>query len=294
MHTSSKIKRIFTFFAFLFFVTSQAIGSDLSDQRLMLTASYKDLEYRLPLGAIKKVNAVSIVSKEVILRSEVQRNTYEFNRPISLNNAWTIVQDTFPKERRVLFSCDGLDCGSSNAWANYVFGIKQLYGLELSQKLRVFELNDDSRSYLVVYFVQRGNKRIYAQIDRLQTMEEGSRIAASPSAISQAFSEKGYYTLPVLRYSAESIEVEFDEAELDALLLALRAKPVSRFQFVGHSYLSQTSDENREVGMRYAKALFSKFGNQNKGAKRFSVNSAGDLAPNKALPEERVVVVLKN
>lgn len=294
MHTSSKIKRIFTFFAFLLFVTSQAIGSDLSDQRLMLTASYKDLEYRLPLGAIKKVNAVSIVSKEVILRSEVQRDTYEFNRSISVNNAWSIVKDTFPQDRRVLFSCDGLACGSSNAWANYVFTIKQLYGLEQSQKLRVFEVGGDARSYLVVYFVQRGNKRIYAQIDRVTTIDQSPRIAASPSAILKILSEKGFYALPVLINQSTSADVAFDESELEALLLALRARPVSRFQFVGHSYLSQSSQENSETGMRYAKALFERVGAKSRSAKRISIDAVGDLAPDKALPEERVVVVLKD
>ena len=64
-----------------------------------------------------------------------------------------------------LFSCEGFDCGRSNAWASQVYGQALLYGPDRNQ----FYMAADRDGQLVsAYVIERGNRRIYAHIEVLQ------------------------------------------------------------------------------------------------------------------------------
>ncbi len=298
MRTLSRTK-LFLFFILIFCISPYTFSAELNDQRRMFSSMLSDVEYKLPLGVIKKINAINVVEREIILRGDVQRSTYEFDRQISAKNAWLMTLDALPKNKQALFSCDALSCGSSNGWANDIFSIKQLYGLDQSQKFRAYALEDDINSFLAVYFVQRGNKRIYAQVDKIKALDTTQRVAPSMSVILKSLSEQGYYTLPVLSAKGEvgrglvASGTVFDEKELQSLLSALRAKPISKFYLVGHSYSAQTLEENHQTANDYARALLDKIVAKRMSAKRFSVQSVANLAPNKALPVDRVSVVVR-
>ena len=67
-----------------------------------------------------------------------------------------------------LFSCEGFDCGRSNAWASQVYGQALLYGPDRNQ----FYIAADRNGQLVsAYVIERGNRRVYAHIEVLQPEE---------------------------------------------------------------------------------------------------------------------------
>ena len=67
-----------------------------------------------------------------------------------------------------LFSCEGYDCGRSNAWASQVYGQAVLYGPDANQ----FYIAADREGQLIsAYVIERGNRRIYAHIEVLQPDE---------------------------------------------------------------------------------------------------------------------------
>ena len=73
-----------------------------------------------------------------------------------------------------LFSCEGRDCGRSNAWASQVYGQAVLYGPDGNQ----FYIAADRGGQLVsVYVIERGNRRIYAHVEVLQPEEAVSATA---------------------------------------------------------------------------------------------------------------------
>lgn len=64
---------------------------------------------------------------------------------------------------RVEFTCRGRDCGRSTVWANDVFGVKELVAPDSAQ---FYLAASDGRVLLAIYVVQRGNRRVYAHVDR--------------------------------------------------------------------------------------------------------------------------------
>jgi hypothetical protein len=67
-------------------------------------------------------------------------------------------------EGGLLFRCSGRDCGRSNEWANRIFGKAILYGPDGNQQYLAWESQGRLTS---VYVIERGNKRIYANVQVL-------------------------------------------------------------------------------------------------------------------------------
>ena len=63
----------------------------------------------------------------------------------------------------VAFTCRGRDCGRSTVWANDVFGVKELVAPDPAQ---FYLAASDGQTLLAIYVVQRGNRRVYAHVDR--------------------------------------------------------------------------------------------------------------------------------
>ncbi len=67
----------------------------------------------------------------------------------------------------LVFECSGPDCGRSTVWANHVFGVPVLAAPNRTQHyLAVAMPGDDGTRLASIYVVQRGNRRVYAHMDR--------------------------------------------------------------------------------------------------------------------------------
>ena len=73
-----------------------------------------------------------------------------------------------------LYSCDGFDCGRSNAWASLVYGQAVLYGPDRNQS---YIAADFGGQLVSAYVIERGNRRIYAHVEVLQPVEAVSASA---------------------------------------------------------------------------------------------------------------------
>ena len=130
---------------------------------------------------------------------------------------------------RLIFSCQGRDCGRNTAWANDVFGVKELVAPDAAQ----FYLAAATPNALVaVYVVQRGNRRVYAHVevaggeDVGTLVEDGEPPSAVPSKLLlETLRRQGYV---VLADAAPDDSGRFNDAALDALdaaAVALRTLP---------------------------------------------------------------------
>lgn len=265
-------------------------AESLDEQRVVYSSSISNTDYRFALGSIKKVNAVSEIERELQLRGKLERKTYEFNRQVSTNDAWDMLMAQFSGASvKELFACDGLDCGSSNAWANKVFEIKQLYGLDQSQRYRALGFDDVPGKFLALYFVQRGNRRVYAQVDIITT-DATLTVSPSGSTIATVIQQQGYY---VVQTDVSAQSVTFRQEELDALVQALRKKPFIQYYLVGHAYSESAVESNTERGRSYAKKLADELIGRGVKPRRLQVTSVGNLAPRARLAKARVELVVK-
>ncbi len=120
-------------------------------------------EYLLMLSELKKANNIVVADKRKALDGQLTRITYRIPDSHKPDDAFEHFRTQLTAQgAEVLFQCKGRDCGSSHYWANDFFGISQLYGLDRTQFYMAARLGED---YLALYAVQRGNRRVYLQLD---------------------------------------------------------------------------------------------------------------------------------
>ena len=264
-----------------------AQGQSLVDQRVIFSAANDNTDYLLSLSALKKIDAVTVSDREFRLRGNVLRNTYEFDLGLTQREAWGMVENEFTSDDYdLLFSCSALSCGRSNYWANDRFGIKQLYGLDQSQRYRVYKYSGASPGYRVVYFVQRGNKKMYAQIDSI-TVEQLSRITPSYTAIFDTLQQKGFFIVYVEDNDQPDNEL------IDAVILMMRKNALQKYYLVGHSYVDRTQEGNAKQGLLVAERIHEILLEKGAPANRLMLESVGALVPRGPLGLNRVELVLR-
>ncbi len=273
-------------FILSFSVSAQAV---FDQQRTLYSATQLDGEYRFTLGVLKKVNGENRAEREVLLSGHVERRTVEFDRNMPVSEAWKMLRSRYlDGDYRELFSCEGLRCGSSNAWANDRFGVKQLYGLDQSQKYFALVNRANPSEFVALYFVQRGNRRIYAQVDTISVSGDAPSIPVSASTINSAFERDGRFVLPL-----RGLNASFPDEALNAIATALKSRPFTQLTLVGHAYSGASAEANEALGETYALTLKSALESRGIRNSRLEIKSVGDLAPGTSGMVDRVELLVR-
>lgn len=133
--------------------------------------------FTLALGAMENRNGRWLSETTQALNGTRWRRVFELPRDRDQQDVLSALKASTSQLKRVdnLFSCRGHTCGSSNAWANQHFGVRQLYGLEQAQWYRADKVIWQGRQWIqAVYGVTRGNRRTYVLIDRFYSDEVGN------------------------------------------------------------------------------------------------------------------------
>ena len=167
-------------------------------------------DYPFTLGGLKKVNGQWVADKEYRLSGELERHSYQ----VEGHYGYQEVFDYYRKQllqlgAQELYRCDAFRCGSSNAWANSRFMVKQLYGLDQYQSYAAFTLTDadgNMQDYVALYAVQRGNRRNYVHLDVIRSPERLGLI--SSSEVIEAQLQQGHsFLLPEGGQVAEQLQI---------------------------------------------------------------------------------------
>ena len=124
------------------------------------------------VSAVEKIRRELRIDEKLRIDATALRVTYQVP-------AGTPRDEVIGHYRRILgadtlFSCDGFDCGRSNAWASQVYGQAVLYGPDRNQSYIAADLGGQLVS---AYVIERGNRRIYAHVEVLQPKEAVSASA---------------------------------------------------------------------------------------------------------------------
>jgi outer membrane protein OmpA-like peptidoglycan-associated protein len=265
------------------------------DARVIFEFEKKEGPYSLALGPLQKVNNQWRAERERRVQGEVERRTLEMPERYSVEEVQDQLHDALRRRgARPLYTCQGLDCGSSNAWANIYFDIKQLYGLDQHQYYGVWELKTEEGDlyYLVTYVVQRGNRRIYAQLDQIRApLAEAGTVVASPATLVNSLREQGFFVLTGVEWSAGGVRVEPDH--LKAVVNALQRDPWLNVYIVGHDYGPGGHEQQLERSKKAAQQVSKSLIEAGVKAARVSAHGVGGLAPARRQGERRVEVVLQ-
>lgn len=266
----------------------------LSGGRLVYEAAPAKMEYRLVLSSIKKINNQWRAEKEQKLVTVVDRNTYQLSDLLSFREARESLTARIAGSRdlQLAYFCEGLDCGSSNGMAIEVLKVKQLYGLDNYQYYAVVEgLNAQGKKQLVVlYLVQRGNKRIYLQQDTV-FIEGEDQLGLVPDAktLQSALSAQGYFVLS--GFSAEEGAPQVPPQMIDSLTDMLRRNAGLSIRIVGHDYDGGDLQAQIKRSTGYAEVIREALVEKGIAENRMTAHGVGSLAPVGERGQARVEVI---
>ena len=207
------------------------------------------VDYPIAMGEMKKSRGLWAPENERRLAGVLQRLTVQIPEGHSPQEAFSFYFQKFiDLNARVLFHCEQRSCGASNAWANELFHIKLLYGLDQQQSYAAFELIDDlgKLHFVSIYTVIRGNKRVYAHTEWLAT-ELGGDSITPPSAeeISKALQTQGVYFIDGV--SIVDGKLRFDPSRLQTIVEVILSSRRTQLKIVGRE-LSTSNSEGGSAG----------------------------------------------
>lgn len=238
-------------------------------------------DYRLASGATRKVSSRWAPERELRKAGELSKVTLLISEGHGPEEVFEYYRKRFAAwDARAIYLCRQRNCGSSNSWANDVFEDRQLYGLDQDQYYGLFEVLDDrdQLNYVALYTVRRGNKRVYAHLELLETDQESEAgVAPNPGAIVQQLREQGYYGVSGVQL--ENGELVFQPEHIEALAQALRNNRRLSLRIVGHDYGDRPLPEQTQRSQAYARELAGKLVEAGVDAERLEVHGIGSLVP---------------
>lgn len=188
--------------------------------------------YRLPLGRMQRVDGQVAPSRSERMTGTLRRITYRIPEGFTAQDAFEhFREELLPADEVALYECQGRGCGSSNYWANDVFGNRVLYGpvegqYYMASSYRSSHDGRPVRGYAALYTVTRGNRRVYAHIDFLELPEGASEpLMVTPDAIRRQLELSQAVVVPRLAFNADDgleedggIELIVEALQLDTLL----------------------------------------------------------------------------
>ncbi len=182
----------------------------------------------LTLSALKKINGEWVAEQEHLVKGKQLLEAFELKPPFSIAATIQAFNQYYTDQNAQLtFKCKGFDCGSSNAWANERFDLKQLYGLEKSQKVFVWQL-DSPRVFDTVYLVQRGNRRQYALWQRIIPNDQTLSFPPDVAIYSDILDSGGEIRIEDVTIVGDS-KVVFNKTQITNVAQALNAEPFRLF-----------------------------------------------------------------
>lgn len=234
-------------------------------------------DYRLMLSDLKKVNSRWRAEREQRLGGQLRRKTLELGEDDSAEEVFNYYRrQLLQLGGRELFHCRSRNCGSSNAWANTRFHVKQLYGLDGDQYYSAFEVIEEegSRTYVALYAVRRGNNRNYLQLDVLTTRET-PRISSSPDAIVERLEAGQAFSF----IDALQDDGGLDAGHLESLVKVMKRKRSWVVGLVGHNYSVRSLAEQRQQSLQMVAAVKQQLVDAGVDADRIEVFGLGGLVP---------------
>ena len=187
--------------------------------------------YTLALGGIETVNGIERPERSETLTGELVRLTYEMPQGTRTRDVYRAFKDQLSsRDATVRFECNGRSCGSSSVWANEIYNESKLYGLVDSQYVVNAQLPGQTLS---LYIVERGNRRVYAHLDVVET-DPAARLTA------EALTE-GYAVIAVDELPGPSV--------LSSVIEQLSAKGLSPTLVVHHQGVSFDDAANQASAM---------------------------------------------
>ncbi|MRI34382.1 hypothetical protein EOPP23_15440 [Endozoicomonas sp. OPT23] len=239
--------------------------------RIDLEESRQVTSYPIVSSTIKKVNGQVTADEEKWLSGDLERTLYLLPNGRSSEQAFEYFREQLLKLGVApLFECDRFSCGESNFWANNIFKISRLYGLDKAQSYFVgSRLEAGKTVYYLVYTIRRGNKREYALMDVFTEGKKVSQLSSDEYSIQLPLNAEAFKKIEAFKQVVSSaadkvalISISSSEAQNNvdlktklsqltdarrAVRRALISKGVSEERFYIQTQVGQASSDSLSV-----------------------------------------------
>ena len=266
-----------------------ALELDIASEVVDVTQSSLVERHKIFLSRLKKISNTLSRDEYQLIEGVLQGQTYKADENASLEEVMASLDRAVAQGYEGLFECVGRGCGSSNEWANAVFGQPKLYGPESTQFYWVGKAVQ-TQTYWLVYGSKRSNKAVHFRIE--------SVVSSAPSLKSRlfaAFSGLGYLRLAW----SDVVGTELELAEALGLWCAQPLNGRSSTDSVRQIALAVTGGDvtlTPSAGVdetkRLANELLARMTAERGLACQISTCGLGGLAPIEGLPSQRLDLIL--
>ncbi|MCY4142870.1 MAG: DUF4892 domain-containing protein [Gammaproteobacteria bacterium] len=163
--------------------------------RSTITDSYSATEvepYDFVYAPVEKVKREITFERVARVEGLVRHVTYQMSSDVNRDDALDWYRDQIQSiGGRVVFECDGRDCGRATIWANEIFKQRVLATVDSKQHYLAGELGgEDNHELFAVYIVERGNQTVYSHVVRASV--EGNLQLGDNQDFSGALARHGF------------------------------------------------------------------------------------------------------
>ena len=267
------------------------------DSEIISVEFDEDVNYRLVLSSLQRTRGLVTPESSERLRGDVTKIIYEVSQEFTGEDVYNFFQQQLQERNYTdLFTCSGRGCGSSNYWANDIFGNRILYGPERNQYYLAVRADKglETSSHLALYIITRGNRRIYAYLEIIEVGGTTTRIdIIETNELLATLREQGSVIAPFLNFIADNqLTIESDLAPIANML---ETDTSLNIYLVVHLGGSDSLDSLMARSLMRAEFLKQQLQNLGIDGTRIIAQGVGPLAPicGTGNCQDRIEVVLR-
>ncbi|MBB1487019.1 DUF4892 domain-containing protein [Oceanospirillum sediminis] len=234
-------------------------------------------EYRMAMGRIQNKNSGSEPEYWLNLSAgHLSRHLYRIRSTKDTADISRYYQQQLQVAgARILFECQGRECGSSTDWANRVFRVSTLYGVDRKQHYFLAAREDNGQTHVAaIYVTERGTGRIYAYEEHFLLKSGQLSLPGEEQTLFQQLEQQGWITLPV------SPDGRFEEGAFGDLQVLVGSLPEQkRYWLVAHRFGQDSDAALLNKSTQAAQNLLSQLRAMGLAEDRIEIKGMGRLAP---------------
>lgn len=241
----------------------------------------EDVNYRFVLGSLQRTRGLVVPEDSERIRGNVSKILYEISQEFTGADVYQYYLDQIDENNYTqLFTCEGRACGSSNYWANDIFGNRILYGPERNQYYLAIRAGADGETdaSIAVYIITRGNRRLYAYLEIVEVAREPSQDDASDiERLTKSLQQRGSVDVSGLSFASDDSLVS--EGELGLMIELMNQDPSVQIYLVAHLRAGGSIAELLTRSLARANLLRQTMIDRGIDAGRIIAQGVGPLAP---------------
>ena len=256
-----------------------ALFTGFPESEISELETIENTNYRVVLGSLQSARGQVAPEASERVRGKLTRILYQVPNSYSGQDVYDFfVEQMRMRGYRELFTCAGRACGSSEYWANDIFGSRILYGPVRNQFYLAMGSEPAGLFYISAYVITRINRQLLAYLEIIEPVAAAAvPTQADPAFMLQQLREFGGIVLQELAFEADDRLAA--SADLEEVAELMRLDPDLHLYLVAHLQGEGDLEELLVRSESRAEAVRQALLGQGIDAVRLTARGLGPLAP---------------